>query len=171
MITILLGIFAFETAEPVAVSAAIPGVSFDQAPRLQTRPCYEEPTPCVIVFDPRAEAWIADLFQIALYEGSLAQVAAEQAGFERREDGSIWTTYGRFMPVRVEPFELNGQPALRAINSCGISDPGTGFHAAGGECLTVVVSNGSRTVILHSSGYPSGLEAADAVLPSIRLSE
>ena len=167
MIATLLAAFAFETAQPTPVSSDLPGVSFDYVPGSQIKPCYGEPTPCVIVFDPAAEAWIADLFRIALYEGSLEQIAAEQAGFERREDGSIWTTYGRFMPVRVESFELNGQTALRATTACAISDPETGYHT--GECLTVVVSNGSRTVVLDSSGYTSGLDAVEAVLPSIRL--
>ena len=169
MIATLFASLAIATAQPVTEESAVHGVSFEHARDLQTKPCFEQPTPCIIVFDPAAESWIAELFRITVYDGSLESVAAEQAGFVRREDGSLWTTYGRFMPVRVEALEINGHRALRATNSCGISDPENGFHAGAGVCLTVVISDGNRTAILDSSGYPNGLEAAEAALPSIRV--
>lgn len=69
---------------------------------------------------------------------------------------------------RVERFQVNGLPGLRAVITCGISDPDTGFHAAGGECLWAVVSDGTQSVVISSSGFGNGLEAAEAAVRSIR---
>ena len=70
--------------------------------------------------------------------------------------------------VEVESFEVGGKPGLRAVITCGISDPETGFHAAGGECLYAVVSDGQRSVVISSSGFGNGLEAAEAAVASLR---
>ncbi|MBY4723388.1 MULTISPECIES: hypothetical protein [Burkholderia] len=34
----------------------------------------------------------------------------------------------------------------------GISDPETGFHAAGGDCYWAVLSNGKRAVVANTQG-------------------
>ena len=68
----------------------------------------------------------------------------------------------------VEPFEVNGKTGLRAVIGCGISDPETGFHAGAGECLWAVVSDGAQSVVISSSGFGNGLEAAEAAVRSIR---
>lgn len=144
-------------------------VAFDKTPGLQTRPCREEPgSRCVTVFDPAAEEFMRDLFTVEVHEGALEAVAAEEAGFVRDGSGKLMTTYGRFEPVAVEAFEVNGHPGLRATITCGISDPETGFHAAGGECLWAVVSDGERSVVISSSGFDNGLEAAEAAVASLR---
>lgn len=146
------------------------GVTFEHPQNLQTRPCYEtQPAaPCLVLFDPAQEDWISVLLSIDVHDGPLEAVAAEHAGFVRQTDGRLMTTYGRFMPMPVEAFEINGRSALRATNSCGISDPETGFHAGAGECLTVVISDGRRTVIVGSSGFHRALEPTEALLPTIR---
>ncbi len=144
-------------------------VAFDKTPGLQTRPCGEEPgSHCVTVSDPAAEEFMRDLFTVQVHEGALEAVAAEEAGFVRNADGKLMTTYGRFMPVEVESFRVNGNPGLRAVISCGVSDPETGFHAAGGECLWAVVSDGKHTAVIASSGFGNGLEAAEAAVASLR---
>lgn len=150
-------------------SDAAPGVAFDRAPGLQMRPCDADMGPrCMILFDPTAEAFMRDLLTVQVYAGTLEAVAAEEAGFERNADGQLMTTYGRFEPVAVEAFEVNGHSGLRAVVACGISDPETGFHAAAGECLWAVVSDGSRSVVISSSGFGNGLEAAEAAVRSVR---
>ncbi|HEY1224311.1 MAG TPA: hypothetical protein VGE54_03705 [Brevundimonas sp.] len=157
-----------QTRTPAEPSTAL-GVTFDKASSLQTRPCGEEPgSRCVTVFDPAAEEFMRDLFNVEVHEGALDAVAAEEAGFVRNADGKLMTTYGRFMPVEVESFRVNSNPGLRAVISCGISDPETGFHAAGGECLWAVVSDGKRTAVIASSGFGNGLEAAEAAVASLR---
>lgn len=153
-------------AGPQAVAAL--GVAFDHAPGLETRPCDGDMPRCTILFDPAAEAFIRDLLTVQVHEGPLETVAAAEAGFERNAEGRLMTTYGRFEPVAVEPFEVNGKPGLRAVVTCGISDPETGFHAAAGECLWAVVSDGAQSAVISSSGFGNGLDAAEAAVSSIR---
>lgn len=158
-----------EAAQPASQQPAALGVTFDKASGFQTRPCAEDQGPrCVILFNPAAEEFMRDLFTLEVHDGTLEAVAAEKAGFERGADGKLMTTWGRFEPVEVESFEVGGKPGLRAIITCGISDPETGFHAAGGECLYAVVNDGKRTVVISSSGYGNGLAAAEAVVGSLR---
>ena len=144
------------------------GVTFDKAAGLQMRPCDEETPRCMILFDPAAEEFMRDLLTVQVFAGPLETVAATRAGFERNAEGRLMTTYGRFEPVAVEAFEVNGQSGLRAVIGCGISDPETGFHAGAGECLWAVVSDGAQSVVISSSGFGNGLEAAEAAVRSIR---
>ena len=165
--------------EPAAVAApeapqaaprppAGPGFAFDRAAGLQMRPCDEETPRCIILFDPAAEEFMRDLLSVQAYAGPLETVAAAEAGFVRNAEGRLITTYGRFEPVAVEPFKVNGRPGLRAVVTCGISDPETGFHAAAGECLWAVVSDGAQSVVISSSGFGNGLEAGELAVGSIR---
>ena len=109
-----------------------------------------------------------DLLTVEVHDGALEAVAAEEAGFVRDADGRLMTTYGRFEPVPVEAFQVDGKQGLRAVVACGISDPETGFHAGAGECLWAVVSDGTRSVVISSSGFGNGLDAAEATLSSLR---
>ena len=157
-------------APPLASSqtAAAFGVSFDHAAGLQTRTCEGEAPRCTILFDPSAEAFMRDLLTVQVHDGALETVAAAEAGFERDAGGRLMTTYGRFEPVAVEAFEVNGRSGLRAVITCGISDPETGFHAGAGECLWAVVSNGEQSAVISSSGFGNGLEAAEAAVRSMK---
>lgn len=148
---------------------AAPDVAFDQAAGLKMRPCYEEMGPrCMTLYDPSAEEYMRDLLTVQVHAGSLETVAAEEAGFVRNADGRLMTTYGRFEPVVVEAFEVNGMAGLRAVVTCGVSEPETGFHAAAGECLWAVVSDGAQSVVISSSGFGNGLDAAEAAVRSVR---
>lgn len=147
--------------------AAALGVDFDYDTTFQLRPCEETPR-CMILSDPAAEDFMRDLLQVQVHAGALEAVATEQAGFVRNAEGRLMTTYGRFEPVAVEAFEVNGKPGLRAQITCGISEPETGFHAAGGECLWAVVSDGSRSVVISGMGFGNGLDAAEEAARSVR---
>lgn len=154
---------------PAQAMAQTPGVTFDRAAGLQLRPCDGEAGPrCMILSDPSAEDFMRDLLTVQVHAGSLETVAAEEAGFVRNAEGQLMTTYGRFEPVAVEAFEVNGESGLRAVVTCGISDPETGFHAAAGECLWAVVSDGTQSVVISSSGFGNGLDAAGTAVRSIR---
>lgn len=144
------------------------GVAFDHAAGLRTRPCDGAAPRCVVLFDSAAEEFMRDLFTVQVFAGPLEAVAAAEGGFERNAEGRLMTTFGRFESVPVEAFEVNGRSGLRATITCGISDPETGFHAAGGECLWAVVSDGAQSVVISSSGFPNGLEAAEAAVRSVR---
>ncbi|MBW3558336.1 MAG: hypothetical protein KY449_01010 [Proteobacteria bacterium] len=55
---------------------------------------------------------------------------------------------------------------MKAVVTCGFSNE-NGFHAAGGECLTAVLSDGRRAVLVdsdHLHGRDPGLEHAVAGL-------
>lgn len=149
-------------------TAAAFGVAFDHAAGLETRPCDGDAPRCTILFDPAAEAFMRDLLAVQIHDGPLEAVAAAEAGFERNAEGRLMTTYGRFEPVAVELFQVDGKPGLRAAVTCGISDPETGFHAAAGECLWAVVSDGTRSVVISSSGFGNGYDAAEIAVRSIR---
>jgi hypothetical protein len=157
-----------ETRQAAPQPAAEPGVAFDKASGLQMRPCDEETPRCTVLSDPAAEEFMRDLVRVQIFAGSLETVAAAEAGFVRNADGRLMTTYGRFEPVAVETFEVNGNSGLRAVVTCGISDPETGFHAAAGECLWAVVSDGAQSVVISSSGFGNGYDAAEVVVGSIR---
>ncbi len=146
------------------------GVSFDHAAGLETRPCEGDMPRCSILFDPAAETYMRDLVTVQVHDGPLETVAASEAGFERDAEGRLMTTWGRFQPVAVEPFQMGGQSGLRAVVTCGISDPETGFHAAAGECLWAVVSDGARSVVISSNGFSNGMDAAETAVNSVRLS-
>lgn len=152
-------------------TAAAFGVAFDHAAGLETRPCDEGMPRCVILFDPAAEEFMRDLLTVQVFAGPLEAVAAAEGGFERNAEGRLMTTFGRFESVPVEAFAVNGKSGLRATITCGISDPETGFHAAAGECLWAVVSDGAQSVVISSSGFGNGLEAAEAVVSSIRFTQ
>ena len=57
---------------------------------------------------------------------------------------------GRGTPQAVERFSGAGWRGMRATITCGISDPETGFHAAGGECYWAVLSNGKRAAVANT---------------------
>ena len=147
------------------------GVVFDHSAGLQSRPCDEETPRCLVLFDPAAEPFRRDLLTVQVVAGPLEAVAAAEGGFERNAEGRLMTTFGRFESVPVEAFAVNGKSGLRATITCGISDPETGFHAAGGECLWAVVSDGAQSVVISSSGFGNGLEATEAAVSSIRFTQ
>lgn len=144
------------------------GLSFEHPPGLILAPCEAETPSCVSVVDPTAKGEDGVLFRVQVFDGALEAVAREQAGFERDPEGRLMTTYGRFEPVPVETLGEPGRQGLRALVTCGISDAETGFHAAAGECLWAVISDGKRTAVLSSNGLPAGLEAAEAAAGSLR---
>lgn len=144
------------------------GVTFEHAAGLDLRPCEDNAPRCRTLVDPTAEPYLRDLLTVQIFDGPLEAVAASEGGFLRNAEGRLMTTYGRFEPVPVERFEVHGKPGMRAVITCGISDPETGFHAAAGECLWAVVSDGRRSAVISSSGFGNGLDAAGVAVPSLR---
>ncbi len=132
------------------------GIAFDYSPDRHTDGCGDvgEGVVCIGLFG-------ADSKKALIYfqpvDGSLDTVAKDQAGFEKNAQGVLMTTYGRFEPVPVERFTAQGGPGLKATVTCGTDDE-NGFHAAGGECLWAVVSDGTRSVVATTQGV-IGLDA------------
>ena len=73
----------------------------------------------------------------------------ENALFEKV--GGKWIRHGRGADSPTFPISGRGWRGLYAITVCGISDE-TGFHAAGGDCLSAVLINGSRSFHVESDG-------------------
>jgi hypothetical protein len=143
------------------------GIAFDYAPDRHTGDCPEigEGTVCVALFEPnQSEA----LIQFQPVDGALEAVAKEQAGFEPNDKGVLMTTYGRFEPVPVERFFTRGGPGLKATVTCGTEDAETGFHAAGGECLWAVASDGTHAVVATTQGVIGLDEETMTSLTSVR---
>lgn len=137
------------------VSDSALGIIFAIAPGRRTGPCPESAegaADCVALFEGDTH-----LISFQTHAGTLAAVAAAEAGFERNGEGVLMTTYGRFQPVPVETFAGPGWTGQKAVVTCGISDEETGFHAAGGECLSVVISDGRRAVVANTQGI-NGLD-------------
>ncbi len=154
------------TEAPATVTAQTPagwqtvtdpalGIAFAIAPGRRTGPCPEAAegaANCVALFEADTH-----LISFQTHTGTLAAVAAAEAGFEPNAEGVLMTTYGRFQPVPVETFAGNGWSGQKAVITCGISDEETGFHAAGGECLWAVVGDGRRAVVANTHGI-NGLD-------------
>lgn len=90
------------------------------------------------------------LIAFEVFEGDLETVAAEKAVFEKRREG--WIALGRSGEYPAAPISGEGWRGLRAVVDCGISDA-RGFHAAAGECLWVVLSDGRRAVVADTQGF------------------
>lgn len=158
---------AAPTPAPVPTASAVPagwktysdpalGIAFDYAPDRRTDGCGDvgEGVVCIGLFGPSSKEALI-FFQPV--DGPLDAVAKDQAGFEKNAQGVLMTTWGRFEPVPVQPFTARGGAGLKATVTCGIDDE-NGFHAAGGECLWAVVSNGTRSVVATTQGV-IGLDA------------
>jgi hypothetical protein len=106
------------------------------------------------------------LATLELHDGALEDVARREAGFEPDATGRWMTTYGRFEPVPVQRFAGEGWTGMKAVVTCGVGDE-NGFHAAGGECLWAVVSDGRRAVVVSTDGL-SSTEEAETMVVSLR---
>ena len=100
-----------------------------------------------------------------VFDGGLETVAAEKAVFEKKTGG--WTAAGRSGEYPVEALAGPGWQGVKSIVDCGISDS-RGFHAGAGECLWVVLSNGSRSVVADTQGIVGIDDASMQSIQSIR---
>lgn len=108
------------------------------------------------------------LIAFEVFDGGLEKVAVEEAVFQKHNNG--WIASGRFGQYPVEPLAGPGWKGIKSTVDCGISDS-NGFHAAAGECMWVVLSNGNRSVVADTQGIVGIDEASMRSLHSIRLSE
>jgi uncharacterized protein len=108
------------------------------------------------------------LIAFEVFDGNLEQIAAEQAVFEKHNNG--WIAKGRSGEHAVVPLAGRGWQGLKSTVDCGISDR-QGFHAGAGECLWVVLSNGRRSVVVDTQGIVGNDEASMQSIQSIRFTE
>lgn len=126
-------------------------ISFEYLGNREVKPCSEDSGNNCLMLVGHNMANSNYLIEFQVTEGSLEEVAEKEAGFVR--EGNKWvTSFGRFNPVEVTRMKGKGWKGMEAVITCGISDPETGFHAAGGSCWWVVISNGKRAVVADTQG-------------------
>ncbi|MGC2963089.1 hypothetical protein C8K18_13126 [Paraburkholderia sp. GV068] len=129
------------------------GVAFDYlANRRVKKTCAANSHECEFSLVRRNMGSSDYIVPFALVTGTLEQVAGDGAGFEQDDDGKWVTSFGPGVPQEVQRFHGHGWKGMRATISCGVSDPETGFHAAGGNCFGAVMSNGKRAVVVDTEG-------------------
>lgn len=158
------------SASPTAYQSSELGIALDLAPYRAIGDCrgdWQSEAPCLTV-NGTVDAEAVTFFSLQAFDGPLEQVAREQAGFEPDPSGRWMTTFGRFEPVAVERVSGQGWTGMTATVTCGIGDAGGGFHAAGGECLWMVLSDGRRSIVAMTDGVHGLDPATAAMLASIR---
>ena len=105
------------------------------------------------------------LIAFEVFDGALEQVAVEKAVFDKNEKG--WIAHGRSGVHPVEAMAGPGWQGIKAVVDCGVSDS-QGFHAAAGECLWAVLSDGRRSVVVDTQGLAGNDEASMRSIQSLR---
>jgi uncharacterized protein len=108
------------------------------------------------------------LIAFEVFDGDLETIAAEQAVFEKHNNG--WIVKGRSGEHAVVPLAGRGWQGLKATVDCGVSDR-QGFHAGAGECLWVNLSNGRRSVVVDTQGIVGNDAASMRSIQSLRFTE
>ncbi len=84
-------------------------------------------------------------------DGDFESANAKEFIFGKR-DGRWFSVMGRFNNSPAELISGDGWSGVFTTIICGISDEDTGFHAAGGECLYALLSDGERYVLAETEG-------------------
>ncbi len=82
--------------------------------------------------------------------------------------GGKWIRHGRGADSPTYPLSGRGWRGLYAITVCGISDE-TGFHAAGGDCLSAVLNKGGRTFLIESDGTVPPRQILNTMVRTFRM--
>ena len=106
-----------------------------------------EPTKCVQFREGKSADPIVRVEAKGL---DLESAIGEHILFERI-DGK-WHRTGRVGSSEAESISSNGWTGIYAIANCGITDSRSGFHPVAGDCLTAIISNGRRSVVLDTDG-------------------
>jgi uncharacterized protein len=134
------------------------GLSFEYFGNRRVKPCRARLERCVMLVD-RALGIGETNIQFEVFDGGLEKTARDQHVFEL--EGDRWMIHaGPGQPQETERFSGPGWRGMRASIICGVDLPKSGYHAAAGECLWAVLSNGRRSVVVRSDGFTGGDEKA-----------
>jgi uncharacterized protein len=125
------------------------GIRFSYPPQRQISPACRGNLSCVALSETTMPSQTDYVLAFEVFEGGLEQIATEQANFSKH--GANWLAKGRNGEYPAEVLQGDGWQGLKAVVDCGVSDE-NGFHAAAGECLWVVLSNGKRSIVIDSQG-------------------
>jgi hypothetical protein len=119
---------------------------------------------CVAVSEKRGGP---DNYAIALEEfaGRLQQTATDKSVFRWTPGG--WVAEGRFASHPARSIAEDGWRGLEAVIDCGITTGGD-VHAATGECLWAVLSDGRISVVADTQGTSRVEEDVRRILRSVR---
>jgi len=92
------------------------------------------------------------IIQFELGNGDLEKAIKETGIFEEKNKGEWAAAIGRFENSVAEKISGSGWNGLKTSITCGISDKETGFHAAGGECLWALISDGKHFLLADTQG-------------------
>lgn len=98
------------------------------------------------------------LLHFVIGQGNFEQGIKATHIFEKDPQGQWRASIGRFHNPVAEKINGPGWTGISTKITCGISDPKTGFHAAGGTCLWALISNGKRYLLADTYGI-TGLDA------------
>ena len=165
--------FAFAAAPPLAAQTDAKwqvfrdralGFTFDYPPGWSARVGCHGSRRCVAVRNGQGGQ---QAYAIALEEfaGNLERTATNKAVFRRTQEG--WVAEGRYASHPAQPIAEDGWRGLEAVVDCGISDGGE-MHAAAGECLWAVLSDGRRSIVADTQGTVANDEDVHRVLRSVR---
>lgn len=121
---------------------------------------------CLNLESPDGDANEEYTLNLCIQHGTLEQ-AADSMIFSL-EDGIWMRSAGRDAPSPVDVIEGPGWKGLQTTQTCGISDPETGFHAAGGTCLMAIVYNARTQLLFDTVGYYEDFDTISAIIRSVR---
>jgi len=124
------------------------GIEFSYPSNRTVRADYKDNSIKIFAFSmPNSEYVIH--FQLGT--GNFERAIKDSAIFEKK-DGKWVAAIGPSENPPAEEISGSGWKGIKTIISCGISDEETGFHAAAGECLWAVFSNGKHYVVADTQG-------------------
>ena len=144
------------------------GISFSYPPQRQISPACRGNARCVALLETAMPAHTDYMMALEVFEGGLAQTATEQANFSH--NGTTWLAKGRNGEYPAEVWQGEGWQGLKAVVDCGVSDE-NGFHAAAGECLWMVLSNGKRSIVIDTQGLVGNDDLSLQSIRSIRFND
>jgi hypothetical protein len=125
-----------------------------------------DPHPCV-GFDVVPGDNESEVYVVMLSMG-LEQALRNNVNSLFEKVGGKWIRHGRGADSPTSPISGRGWRGLYAITICGISDE-TGFHAAGGDCLSAVLNKGERSFLIESDGTVPPSQVLNTIVRTFRM--
>lgn len=84
------------------------------------------------------------------------------------DQGAVRAGIGRFNNPKALIARAHGWSGYKTEIVCSTIDPKNGFHAAGGQCLWIVASDGQRNFVLDTQGNPADISVSWKIAKSLR---
>ncbi|MFZ2727302.1 MAG: hypothetical protein WAX77_13695 [Methylococcaceae bacterium] len=92
------------------------------------------------------------LIHFEIGAGDLKQAITNTAIFTEKSPNQWVASIGRFENPPAETIKAHNWTGLKTVITCGIEDKETGVHAAGGECLWALISDGKHYLLADTQG-------------------